>query len=262
MTLSQFDLTGRVAVVTGAASGIGRGTAVALGGAGATVVLADVDEGGLKETADLVGPGATVAPTDVTQQSDVARLVEGAAADHGRLDVVANIAGIILTNKIVDTSEAELDRVLAVNLKGVFFGCQAGLRVMGQRGGGSIINMASAAIDHAAEGLVCYAMSKAAVAMLTRTAATEGGPLGVRVNAIAPGFIVTPMTQRHARRDDGSLDNTVMDQVIKTMGTMSPLKTVGEPSDIANAVVYLASDAARFVTGTTMRVNGGVAMPW
>jgi 3-oxoacyl-[acyl-carrier protein] reductase len=140
-----------------------------------------------------------------------------------------------------------------VNLKGVFFGVQAALRVMGEHRSGSIVNMASAAIDHPAPGLAAYSMAKAGVAMLTRVAAQEGGPLGVRVNAIAPGFVVTPMTQR------GEPER--MAEVEKSMRRRSALGAIGEPEDIANAVLYLASDASRFMTGQILRPNGGTVMP-
>jgi NAD(P)-dependent dehydrogenase (short-subunit alcohol dehydrogenase family) len=166
---------------------------------------------------------------------------------------MANIAGIMGGGSVMATEESELDRVLAVNLKGVFFGCQAALAVMSEQGAGSIVNMTSAAIDQPAPGLAPYSMAKAGVAMLTRVAAQEGGPLGVRVNAIAPGFIVTPMTQRR--------DAEHMEAMVDTMRKRSPLRTVGQPEDIANAVLYLASDASRFVTGQILRPNGGIAMP-
>jgi 3-oxoacyl-[acyl-carrier protein] reductase len=252
VSLEQFRLDGRAAVVTGAASGIGRATAVLLAEAGAHVAVADVDERGLKETAAMI-PGSIAVPTDVTDKDAVDALVERAVEEFGRLDVMASIAGIINGGPITTIQEADLDRILAVNLKGVFFGCQAALRVMGEGGGGSVVNMTSTAIDQPAAGLAAYSMTKAGVAMLTRVAAQEGGPLGVRVNAVAPGFVVTPMT----RRDDPEQ----MESMVKAMSARSPLKTVGDPIDIANAVLYLASDASRFVTGQILRANGGVAMP-
>src|SRR5207302_1493251 len=196
MTLEQFRLDGKVAVVTGAASGIGQATAVALSDAGARLVLGDRDADGLEKTVLMVAEAVGV-PTDVSNKADVTALVDRAVTHYGRLDVMANIAGIMgAGGPITSIEEGLLDRVLAVNLKGVFFGVQAALQVMSEQRSGSIVNMASAAIDHPAPGLAAYSMAKAGVAMLTRIAAQEGGPLGVRVNAIAPGFVVTPMTQR------------------------------------------------------------------
>jgi 3-oxoacyl-[acyl-carrier protein] reductase len=247
-----FRLDGRSAVVTGAASGIGRATAITLSWAGASVVLADVDEAGLADTATQIEGKSLVVPTDVSRQAEVDELVDRAFTEFGRLDVLANVAGIIVNNRIVDTTEEELDRVLSINLKGVFFGCRAALAAMND--GGSIINMASAAIDQPAAGLVSYAMSKAAVAMLTRTAAQEGGKAGVRVNAVAPGFVASPMTKR------GGEERFAM--VAEQMKRISPLGAVGEPDDIANAVLFLASDASRFITDQILRPNGGAAMPW
>jgi 3-oxoacyl-[acyl-carrier protein] reductase len=253
MTLDQFRLDGRVAVVTGAASGIGQATAVVLSDAGARLVLGDRDEAGLEKTATMVAE-ATVVPTDVSKRADVEALVDRAVGHFGRLDVMANVAGIMgAGGPITGIDEQALDRVLAVNLKGVFFGCQAALRVMGEQGSGSIVNMASAAIDHPAAGLAVYSMAKAGVAMLTRVAAQEGGPVGVRVNAVAPGFVVTPMTQRG--------DPERMAAVESRMRKRSPLGAIGDPADIANAVLYLASDASRFMTGQILRPNGGTAMP-
>jgi 3-oxoacyl-[acyl-carrier protein] reductase len=201
-------------------------------------------------------------PTDVASRSEVDALVERAAAELGRLDVMANVAGIIVTGTLVDIDEAELDRVLDVNLKGVLFGCQAALPVMIAQGSGSIVNMASAVIDRPAAGLACYGVSKAGVAMLTRVAALEAGRHGVRVNAVAPGFVDTPMTRRHATSPDGTVDETRMEAVRARARSGSPLGLTGEPDDVALAVVYLASDAARFVTGQILRPNGGVVMPW
>jgi 3-oxoacyl-[acyl-carrier protein] reductase len=259
-----FDLSGRVAVVTGAASGIGEASARMLAAAGAVLVCADLDAGGAERVAAEIradGGAATGIGCDVSIRAEVDDLVEHAAADHGRVDVMANIAGIIHESLVVDTKEDDLDRVLGVNLKGVFFGCQAAARVMIGQGSGSIINMASGAIDAVAPNIVCYAMAKAAVAQLTKTLAVEVGPLGVRVNAIAPGFIITGMTSRHWRQPDGTLDLERKEQVTTPMIERSTLGRVGEPDDIAYAVLYLASDAADFMTGQILRPNGGVAMP-
>ncbi|TMK84451.1 MAG: SDR family oxidoreductase, partial [Actinobacteria bacterium] len=197
---------------------------------------------------------AVVVPTDVSKKADVDALIDQAVSHYGRVDVMANIAGIMgAGGPITSIEEGVLDRVLAVNLKGVFFGVQAALRVMGEQHSGSIVNMASAAIDHPAANLAVYSMAKAGVAMLTRVAAQEGGPLGVRVNCVAPGYVVTPMTQR------GEPER--MEAVNAGMRRRSVLGAVGDPDDIANAVLFLASDASRYMTGQTLRPNGGTVMP-
>jgi 3-oxoacyl-[acyl-carrier protein] reductase len=262
---TAFELDGRVAVVTGAASGIGRASAQMLASARASVVCADVDLDGAQATAKEItaaGGTADAVAVDVTRRDEVDALVRGAVDAHGRLDVMANIAGIIVNNTVIDTPEDELDRVLATNFKGVFFGCQAAARAMVEQQSGSIVNMSSGAIDVPREGIVSYAVAKAGVAQLTKTLAEEVGPSGVRVNAIAPGFIMTPMTGRHFTNPDGTIDEAVRTATVTAMADPAPLRTVGDPDDIAYAVLYLASDAARFVTGQILRPNGGVAMPW
>jgi 3-oxoacyl-[acyl-carrier protein] reductase len=264
-----FRLDGRVAVVTGAGSGIGRATALELSAAGARVVCADVSQPGLSATLEAMAGEGLAMCVDVSDRGQVAGLVEETVASFGRIDVMCNVAGIMHDSSVVDTEEADLDRVLAVNLKGVFFGCQEAARRMASQeplvaGGfpsrGSIVNMVSSAIDTPAPGIVCYAMSKAAVAQLTRTLAVEMGRHGVRVNAVAPGFVVTKMTSRHFQLGDGSVDDESMRKVVETMAKMAPLRRVGEPEDIARTVLYLASDASSFVTGQVIRVNGGVSM--
>ena len=263
--LRAFDLTGRVAIVTGAASGIGRASAELLGAAGAAVVCADLDQEGAAATAAQIaalGATAIARGVDVTAAGGVDALVAEAVSALGRLDVMANIAGIILQAPVVEFEDDAFDRIMAVNLKGVFHGCRAAARVMGPQGSGSIVNMASAAIDTPSPGLAGYGMAKAAVVQLTRVLATEMGPLGVRVNAVAPGFVETAMTSRRFTATDGSVDETHREAVLNAVSRTTPLRTVGRPEDIAHAVLYLASDASRFVTGQIVRPNGGVAMPW
>jgi 3-oxoacyl-[acyl-carrier protein] reductase len=259
-----FDLTGRVALVTGAGSGLGAASARLLARAGATVVCADIDEARAGLAADeIVAAGGAAEPVqcDVSRRADVERAVHDAVATHGRLDVMGNIAGIMRESLVVDTEEAELDRVFGVNLKGVFFGCQAAARVMTAQGSGSIVNMSSGAIDSPREGLAAYAMAKAAVAQLTKTLAVEVGPSGVRVNAVAPGYVVTAMTMRRYTGADGRIDEDLRAAVIDPLRERSALRRVGEPDDIAAAVLYLASDASSFVTGQVLRPNGGISMP-
>jgi 3-oxoacyl-[acyl-carrier protein] reductase len=261
---NAFSLERRCAVVTGAASGIGRQAAITLAQAGAHVVLADVDEAGLEATAAVVtasGGVASIRKVDVTDRNAVEALGDFALEVAGRLDVWANIAGVILAVPIVDATDAQLDRLLDVNLKGTYWGCAAAARRMTPRGSGSIIKFSSAGADFPAPGLSIYAMTKSAVSMLTRTLAHEAGPFGVRANAIAPGFIDTPMIAYRYSTPDGGIDSAKKAAILEDRAKGSVLGITGEPTDIAYAILYLASDAARFVTGQVLRPNGGVAMP-
>ncbi|MEU6672543.1 SDR family NAD(P)-dependent oxidoreductase [Streptomyces sp. NPDC046925] len=286
MPLTAYDLSGRTAFVTGAASGIGRASAVLLAEAGASVHCADRDTQGLQETATLIKAAGGTAHThylDVADRAQVDQAVATATAVTGRLDVMAAIAGIMHNSPVLETRDEDLDRVLNINFKGVLYACQAAARAMiaantstantgttststtnahtanpaeanGSRHPGSIITMASGAVDTGGPGLLCYGAAKAAVVQLTKTLATEVGPHGIRVNAVAPGWIRTPMTDRH--------DSDAQAHTEGLMVRMSPLGRVGEPEDIAHAVLHLASDASAFTTGQILRPNGGVAMPW
>jgi 3-oxoacyl-[acyl-carrier protein] reductase len=262
--IDAFRVDGKVAVITGAGSGIGRASALALAGAGATVVCVDIHGETAEQTAKEIttrGGSAEGVALDVSMKTDVDALAARVRDERGGIQVWANIAGIMVEGPFLDAPEDDLDRILSVNLKGVFFGCQAAGQVMvTQPEGGSIINASSAAADVPSPNIVSYALCKAAVVQMTRSLAVEVGIHGVRVNAVAPGFVLTGMTGRYFVRPDGTLDTDLQESVLAPMRRHTPLQTIGEPEDIAAAVLYLASDAARFMTGQVVRPNGGVAM--
>jgi 3-oxoacyl-[acyl-carrier protein] reductase len=258
-----FGLQGRVAVVCGGARGIGLGAAELFARAGAKVVIADIDRPALEEASaavDAIAPGTITVPIDVSVKGQVDALAAQVVAAHGRIDVWANVAGILRFGPIVETSEEDLDQIIAINLKGVYWGSAAAARVMVPAGRGSIINIASAGGEMPAPGISGYALTKAAVLMFTRTLAAEVGPSGVRANSVAPGFVETPMTAVHFTNEDGTIDADRRRGILEARAGQTPLRITGKTEDIAYAMLYLASDASRFMTGQTIRPNGGVHM--
>ncbi len=259
--IEQFSLHGRTAVITGAAGGIGRQAAITFTQAGANVVIADVGIAGLEETAEMVaaaGGNATVVPTDVSDRDQVNALCDAAITTHGRLDIWANVAGVIRYMNIVDATPEDVEFITKVNLWGTYWGVAAAGRAM--TNGGSIINVSSAGGDMPAPTLSIYAMTKAAVSHLTRCAAVELGANDIRVNAIAPGFTDTPMVQGRWTNADGSINEAERESYTNTRAAQSPLRTIATAEDQSWAMLYLASDASRFVTGQVIRPNGGVVM--
>ena len=263
--MDAYRLDGRVVIVTGAASGIGAKTCEVLASAGATVVAADLNADGAQKTIDTVtaagGKGAAIA-ADVTKRADVERLVSQTVADHGRLDGMCNIAGAMFPGKIEDLDDDVIDAGIGLNLKGVLYGTQYAIRAMKATGGGSIVNVSSTAIDVPYVGIGVYAFTKAAVAMLSMTAALEAGEYGVRVNSIAPGATLTPFTTWRLYKPDGTLDQDAYDAFVEFSKSQSPLHIVGETIDQALLIHYLISDASKYATGSIFRVNGGQSMPW
>ena len=259
--IQQFSLQGRTAVITGAAGGIGRQAAITFTQAGANVLIADVGVAGLEETAEMVaaaGGNATIVPTDVSDRDQVNALADAAITTHGRLDIWANVAGVIRYMPIVDATPEDVEFITKVNLWGTYWGVAAAGRTM--TNGGSIINFSSAGGEMPAPTLSIYAMTKAAVSHLTRCAATEFGPSDIRVNAIAPGFTDTPMVQQNWTNPDGSIDEAKREAYTSLRAAQSPLRTIATSEDQTWAMLYLASDASRFITGQVIRPNGGVVM--
>ncbi|MEI8000531.1 MAG: SDR family oxidoreductase [Actinomycetes bacterium] len=261
--VAQFSLAGRTAVVTGAASGIGAQAALTFAQAGADVVVADTNVDGLEATAERVralGRRATVVPTNVGVKAEIDALATAALTEHGRLDVWANVAGVIRYSTLMDQGEADYRLIMSVNLDGTYWGCVAAMNAMKETGG-AIINVSSAGADMPAPMISVYAATKAAVQMITREVATEGGPFGIRCNAIAPGFTDTPMVAQHFSNPDGSVDPVRREAIFEQRRGQAPLAMTGEPEDQTWSMLFLASDAARFVTGQVLRANAGVVMP-
>lgn len=258
-----FSLDGKVAVVTGGGSGIGREIGRMLGLCGAQVVICDIDAQGLASSLALYGEHAIIAhghQADVSSKEEVDALAAFALAETGRLDIWVNCAAISPLHSILETNPAEAQRVIAVNLFGFYWGCMAAGRIMTEQGGGTIINISSAGGMAPVPNLAIYGMSKAAVNSLTMTAAAEFGSAGIRVNAIAPGYVETPAIASLYRENDGSIHPDRKDRVLLEIARTAPLGRIGHVSDIARAVIYLASEASSFVTGQVLRVNGGASM--
>ena len=244
---------GKVAVVTGAASGIGAATARLFAERGSRVVLADLQEEPGKRLAEEIGDGARFVRTDVTRESDVARAVDTAVEEFGALDVMINNAGIVgAVGSIAETDVEAWDATLNVLLRGAFLGMKHAARVMLPRKTGVILSLSSTAGVSGGLGPHAYTAAKHAVIGLTRSAASELSGSGIRVNAVAPGNTVTAMTSAVIAGDPGAEEATEA-----AIRKISPLGIAGLPDDIAHALLYLASDEARYVTGHTLVVDAG-----
>ncbi len=241
-----FRLDGKVALVTGASRGIGYGLAKALAEVGAQVAVSARDERALAELSASI-PGSLVVPMDMTRVASIREGVARVEQHFGRLDILVNNAGLGANHPALEVTEQDWDELMDVNLKGLFFCAQAAARGMLERGYGRIINMSSQAsvvgiVDHAV-----YCASKGGVNQLTRVMALEWSKLGVTVNAVGPTFIYTPGTAE--RLDNPEYRKNVLRRI--------PAEKIGDISDVAGAVIYLASDAAKLVSGTCLLVDGG-----
>ena len=247
------DMAGRVALVTGGASGIGRAAALEFAQAGAKVVVADLDHAGGGETEALIaerGGDSRFVPTDVTQSREVEALVGRVVEDYGRVDCAFNNAGIAGEIALLADYEEEMwDRVIGVNLKGVWLCMKYEIRQMLRQGGGAIVNTASVlGLVGGARSPVAYTASKHGVVGLTKTAALSYADAGIRINAVCPGYIKTPLLEPIFKLYPEREEHLV---------TLHPAGRLGTPEEVAKAVVWLSSDEASFVTGHSMTVDGG-----
>jgi len=246
-----MNISGKVAVITGAARGIGKACAERFLNDGLKVVLSDVDADGLAKTAVELGrpDHLRAVPADVAKRADVDRLVATAAKEFGRLDIMVNNAGVARNQDILEISEQDFDDVIAINLKGAFFGVQAAAKQMiTQGGGGVIINMSSVNALLAIPTLATYAISKGGMKQLTSVAAVALAPHNIRVVAVGPGTILTDMVA-----------TAIFNSEDARKGVMSrtPIGRGGEPSEVASVVAFLASDDASYITGQTIYPDGG-----
>jgi NAD(P)-dependent dehydrogenase (short-subunit alcohol dehydrogenase family) len=247
-------LQGKVALVTGGASGIGRATAELFAQEGAAVVIVDIQTAEGEATATALqtrGSRALFLQADVTSAADCERAVAGTVAAFGRLDIVFNNAGIIRRATVLETTEVEWDRVMAVNVRSIFLMCKYAIPVLARGGGGSIINTGSGWGLKGGANAVSYCASKGAVVNMTRALAIDHGAQKIRVNAICPGDTDTPMLRNEASQLGQAEDRFLAEAADR------PLGRYAQPVEIAQAVLFLASDAASYVTGTAFVVDGG-----
>jgi 3-oxoacyl-[acyl-carrier protein] reductase len=250
-------LTDRVCLITGGGAGIGRATALRFAEEGAKIVICDVNEEAGKSTAANLGPDDAFYKVDVTNRQEVQEWVDDVAARYGRIDVLINNAGVLRDNMLVRVKDGELvkqmpeeefDLVVAVNLKGVFNCTQAVAPTMINQGSGVILNATSIVGLDGNFGQTNYVATKAGVIGMTKVWARELGRYNIRVNAIAPGFTLTEMVRQ------------MPEKILESMAAKTPLRRMGEPRDIANAYLFLASDEASFISGTVLRVDGGIVV--
>jgi NAD(P)-dependent dehydrogenase (short-subunit alcohol dehydrogenase family) len=256
------ELAGKVAIVTGGASGIGRGMVERFLAEGAKVVIADVQADLGEKLAAEAGPDAVFQHTDVGDQAQIAQLVAAAIERFGGLNVMVNNAGISspLRKGLFFEDLEEFDRVMRVNVLGVMAGTRDAARHMAESGGGSIINISSIGGIQAGGGVATYRASKAAVIHFTKCAAIELAHYDVRVNCIAPGNIPTPILKSSATEEDRQRLEEFEAKIRQQMRDDRPLKREGTPADVAEAALYFATDRSRYVTGTVLPIDGGTSV--
>jgi NAD(P)-dependent dehydrogenase (short-subunit alcohol dehydrogenase family) len=261
-------LEGKIAIVVGAGSigpgwGNGKATAVTFARHGAAVMCVDRNGDAAQETVRLIeaeGGRALAYTADVSRNDEVAAMVAACVKDYGRVDVLDNNVGIAETGSVVDLPEADWDRVFAINLKSAFLAMKHVIPIMDQQGGGSIINISSiASIRHLGISYISYAASKAAMNQMTKSSAVEFAPKNIRVNAILPGLMKTPMVE-HSAGLAASYAKGDVAAMWKARDAQVPMGRMGDAWDVANAALFLASDEARYVTGLELVVDGGLTL--
>jgi NAD(P)-dependent dehydrogenase (short-subunit alcohol dehydrogenase family) len=251
-------LKDKVAVVTGSASGIGKAISLAFGREGAIVVGADVNVAGGEETNQEImnaGGRAVFVETDVAESEQVLSLVEKAVKDCGKLDIMVNNAGIEVFSRLADTEEEMWDKLMSINLRGVFLGTKHAVPKMLENEGGVIINMASVAGIMGAGGLAAYNASKGGVVLLTKNTAMDYGSRNIRANCICPGFVSTPMV-------DAVLSLPGAGEMKDRIIGLCPAGRLGKPEEVANCAVFLASDESSYMNGHALVVDGGMSAGW
>ena len=247
----------KVVLVTGGGAGIGKATALRFAEEGARVVICDLNEMAGEETVKLLGDGASFYKVNVASRQEVQKWIEAVVSTYGRIDVIVNNAGVLRDGQLIkfkegqlvgQMAEADFDLVISVNLKGVFNCTQAVAPVMAKQGGGVILNATSVVGLDGNFGQTNYVATKSGVIGMTKVWSRELGKFGIRVNAVAPGFTATEMI------------TAMPEKVLDGMKSRTPLGRLGEPRDIANAYLFLASDEASFITGETLRVDGGIVV--
>ncbi|SAI20238.1 short chain dehydrogenase [Bordetella ansorpii] len=245
---TRFDFNGKTAIVTGGAQGIGAACARRLAEAGASVALWDVDRKNGQALAEELGRQALFVPCDVSRKVDVDAALAATLARFGRVDHLVNNAGIVRPAPFLEITEADWDLVIGINLKGAFLVGQAVARAMTAQGGGAIVHMSSVNAVTAIPSIASYNASKGGVAQLTRVMSLALIDQGIRVNAVAPGTIATELARNAVMADEASR-NRIMSR--------TPMRRLGEPEEVADAVAYLLSDASSYITGETLYVDGG-----